>query len=122
MTKPDISLEHSKAVVSDMASRIFAAYIVRGEVKDGEESTWMERSIREAVKIAKAIDASIETEKNSTLGKEGSCDRKKHASSEILEGSQRQPNVKERTPESELDSIIDEALSGNDVPTRKQQS
>lgn len=84
MTKPDITLEHSKAVVCDMASRIFAAYIVRGEVKDGEESNWMERSIREAVKIAKTINASIESEKTPYQMKKP-LSLKKHAHPRLLQ-------------------------------------
>ena len=62
MTKPDITLEPSKAVVSNMAAQIYAAYITRGAVKDGEEASWMQRSIREAVRIAKTVDASVESD------------------------------------------------------------
>lgn len=62
MPKPDITLEPSKGVVAQMAARIYAAYIARGAVSEGEESQWMQRSIREAVRIARTVDASIESE------------------------------------------------------------
>jgi len=62
MTKPDITLEPSKGVVAGMAAQIYAAYIARGAVKDGEESSWMQRSIREAVRIARTVEASTESE------------------------------------------------------------
>ena len=61
MPKPGITLDPSKAVISQMAAQIYAAYIIHGVVKDEERVSWMERSIREAVRIAKTVDASIET-------------------------------------------------------------
>ena len=62
MAKPDITLEPSKGVVSEMAAQIYSAYIIRGDVQEGEEDQYMERSIREAVRIAKTVERSVETE------------------------------------------------------------
>lgn len=62
MAKPDVTLDPSKGVVAQMAARIYAAYITRGAVKDGEEASWMQRSIREAVRIAKTVAASVESD------------------------------------------------------------
>ena len=61
MTKPEITLEPSKGVVSAAASRIFAAYVVAGRVGDDDVDSWIKRSIREAVAIARIIDTSIES-------------------------------------------------------------
>jgi hypothetical protein len=44
-----------------MAAQIYAAHIIHGEVTDEEKISWMERSIREAVRIAKTVEASIAT-------------------------------------------------------------
>jgi len=111
MTKPDITLEPSKGVISEMAARIYSAYIVRGEVRDGEETKWMERSIREAVRIAKTVEASIETD-DAPAGAENP-----HAS----DGEMPAPSGEGSAEKSELDGVIDEALSGKDVPTRKSK-
>ena len=62
MSKPAITLEPSKGVVSEMAAQIYSAYIIRGDVQEGEEDQYMERSIREAVRIAKTVERSVETE------------------------------------------------------------
>ena len=61
MSKPDITLQPSKGVVSEAAARIYAAYIAAGLVKDEETDTWIKRSIREAIIIAKTINASVES-------------------------------------------------------------
>jgi hypothetical protein len=118
MTKPDIKLEHGKGVVSEMASRIFAAYIIRGEVKEGEESSWMERSIREAVKIAKTIDASIDTEKDPEEQLEKSATS---AANQKSKNAKLTKKAEEAPTESELEDIIDEALSAEDVMKRKKE-
>jgi len=70
MTKPDITLERSKGVVSQMAAQIYAAYIARGALKDGEEANWMQRSIREAVRIAKTVAASVESDDEPDSGRD----------------------------------------------------
>ena len=59
MGKKHFRLQHSESVVVHAASRIYAAYIASGRVADGEESRWMERSIREAMSITQAVDDSI---------------------------------------------------------------
>ena len=54
-----LRLQHSESVVVQAAAQIYAAYIAAGRVADGQEASWMERSIREAIRIAKAADAAI---------------------------------------------------------------
>ena len=61
MSKPEITLEPSQGVLSAAASRIFAAYVAAGRVKDDDVASWIKRSIREAVAIAKIIGTSIES-------------------------------------------------------------
>lgn len=121
MSKPDITLEPSKGVISEMAAQIYAAYIIRGEVKDGEEAKWMQRSIREAVRIAKTVATSVETDdeadtSENTTASNGTA----HVPATASKDTTPTPNIKEKTTESELDGIIDEALSGNAAPARKK--
>mgnify|MGYP001228285646 CR=1 FL=1 len=59
MAKPYISLQPSEAVITTAAAQIYAAYIIAGRVAEGSESQWMERSIREAIRIAKTTDAAV---------------------------------------------------------------
>lgn len=54
-----LKLQHSESVVIQAAAQIYAAYIAAGRVAEGEEARWMERSIREAIRIARATDASV---------------------------------------------------------------
>lgn len=61
MSKPDITLHPSKGVISEAAARIYAAYIAAGLVKDKETHAWIKRSIREAIIIAKTVNASVES-------------------------------------------------------------
>lgn len=57
-----LSLQPSELAVVHAASTIYAAYISSGRVNDGEEKTWMEKSIREAIQIAKTADAAIQSD------------------------------------------------------------
>jgi hypothetical protein len=61
MSKPDITLQPSKGIISEAAARIYAGYVAAGRVKDEDAETWIKRSIREAIVIAKTVDASIES-------------------------------------------------------------
>jgi len=54
-----LKLQHSESVVVQAAAQIYAAYIATGRVPEGEEARWMERSIREAIRIARATDAAV---------------------------------------------------------------
>jgi hypothetical protein len=54
-----LKLQHSESIVVQAAAQIYSAYIAAGRVADGEEARWMERSIREAIRIAKATDAAV---------------------------------------------------------------
>lgn len=54
-----LKLQHSESVVVQAAAQIYAAYIAAGRVPEGEEARWMERSIREAIRIARTTDAVV---------------------------------------------------------------
>jgi len=118
MTKPDITLEPSKGVVSQMAAQIYAAYITRGTVKEGEEATWMQRSIREAVRIARTVDASIESDDEpdshqaSTAGGNRATAPGSPASPAAApDGSPAAETVVPSPEDAEFDEVMGEALS-----------
>lgn len=54
-----LKLQNSESVVISAAVQIYSAYISTGRVAEGDEETWMTRSIKEAIKIATATDAAI---------------------------------------------------------------
>ncbi len=56
MSKAHLKLQHSESVVVHVAGQIYSAYIIAGRVTEGEEDGWMERSIREAMRIAVTTD------------------------------------------------------------------
>lgn len=62
MTKPDITLQPSKGVVTQAAAQIYAAYIAAGRVQDDNGDEWLKRSIRDAVTIARTVDASVQSD------------------------------------------------------------
>jgi len=57
--KTHLSLQQSEGLVFQSAAVIYAAYISAGRVADGEEAKWMERSIREAIRMAKTTEAAV---------------------------------------------------------------
>ena len=61
--QPYLKLEQTEGVVTQVAGQIYAAYIAAGKVKDGTEDEWMTRSIREAIRIARTVDDTIQADK-----------------------------------------------------------
>jgi hypothetical protein len=59
MAKSYLKLQQSEAVVIRSAAQIYAAYIAAGRVADGEEAEFMQRAIRDAIRIAKATDEAV---------------------------------------------------------------
>ena len=57
--RKQLKLQHSESVVIHAASRIYAAYIMQGWVVENSEDEWIQRSIREAVKMAEATDSAV---------------------------------------------------------------
>lgn len=54
-----LKLQHSESVVLQVAAQLYSAYVIAGRVKEGDEATWMERSIRDAIAMAEATDAAV---------------------------------------------------------------
>ncbi|MCA9117967.1 MAG: hypothetical protein KDA79_23005 [Planctomycetaceae bacterium] len=62
MKKRSLSLQPSEAVVVHAASRIYAAAIASGRVKEGQEDEWIRRSINDAFRIAHLADEAIQSD------------------------------------------------------------
>ncbi len=62
MARPSLTLHPSEAVVVQAAAVIYAAYITTGRVVEGREQEWMQRSIQEALWIARTTDDSIQSD------------------------------------------------------------
>jgi hypothetical protein len=62
MAKPNISLKPTEQTLTSAASRIYAAYITAGRVDEGQEKQWMDRAIREAIRIGRIIDESVQSD------------------------------------------------------------
>lgn len=112
MPKPDITLEPTKQVVSQMAARIYAAYIARGAVQQGDEAKWMQRSIREAVRIARTVEASIESGEEPAAEDEGGSEPSVTAPGERTAPS---PKGESQSPASQRAQQALEDLSFNDI-------
>jgi len=59
MAQTHISLKSTEQAIVTAAATIFAGYLTAGRVAEGDEDTWLKRSITDAVRIAKATDSSI---------------------------------------------------------------
>lgn len=62
MNKPYLSLQPSEAVVVQAAAQIFAAYVTSGRAPEGEEESWIRRAVDDAIRIARAVDAAIQSD------------------------------------------------------------
>jgi hypothetical protein len=62
MTKLRLNLHPSEATVVQSAAAIYAAYISAGRVPEGQEQSWIERSIREAVLVARLTDEAVHSD------------------------------------------------------------
>jgi hypothetical protein len=60
MAEPEyLNLESNEIDVLAASARIYAAYIGAGRVAEGSEAQWMERSVAEAISLAKRVDARV---------------------------------------------------------------
>jgi hypothetical protein len=62
MTKPDVTLQPSKGVITQAAAQIYAAYVAVGRVQGDNSDQWIKQAIRDAIAIARTIDASVQSD------------------------------------------------------------
>ena len=62
MAKPYVSLQPSEGIITTAAANIYTAYISAGRVTEGNEEEWIDRSIKEAISIARKTDATIQSD------------------------------------------------------------
>jgi hypothetical protein len=56
MAKNYLELQRTEGIVIEAAATIYAGYISSGRVGEGQEAEYIQRSIREAIQIAKITD------------------------------------------------------------------
>ena len=56
MAKTYLTLQPSEGVILTAAAQIYSGYVIAGRVPDGEEQKWLEKSLREAIRLARATD------------------------------------------------------------------
>ncbi len=62
MAKPYVTLQPTEKVIAAAAARIYAAYIIAGRVNNDNQQEWIDRSIEEAITIARKTDATIQSD------------------------------------------------------------
>jgi hypothetical protein len=119
MPKAEITLGSSQRAISQMAAQIYAAYITRGLVKDGDQTSWMRRSIREAARIAKTVSVSIRPADQATSRHNSATGRRKVSASSSRRVSRAEAKARPAAEarhsdpeEIQFDEIVEEALSG----------
>ncbi|NQT39931.1 MAG: hypothetical protein HQ581_20730 [Planctomycetes bacterium] len=59
MAKTYLSLQQSEGYIVLAAAKIYAAYVGSDRFEEAQEEAYMEKSIRDAIRIAKTVDAAI---------------------------------------------------------------
>lgn len=59
MSQVHLKLRASESVVISAAASIYSAYIMNGQVEEGEQEEWRERAIQDAVELARRLDSMI---------------------------------------------------------------
>ncbi len=59
MAKVYLTLQQSEGYVILAASQIYAAYIAAGRVEDGKEAPFIEKAIRDAMRIARTVETNV---------------------------------------------------------------
>lgn len=62
MKKPYIALQPSEGVLVQAAATIYAGYLTAGRVPEGNESDWIARSIKDAIRIAQTTDENVQSD------------------------------------------------------------
>ncbi len=63
MPRPNVTLQPSKRTVTRAATQIYAAYVAAGWLQKEEDAQpWIDRSVREAIAIARQVDASVQSD------------------------------------------------------------
>ena len=59
MERTVLTLQPSEQAILAAASRLYAAYVVSGQVAEGQEDGWRARSVREAICLAREVDERV---------------------------------------------------------------
>lgn len=59
MAKAYVRLQQSEGYIIEAAAQIYAAHVATGRLEEGQEAACMERSIRDAIRIAKTVDDAV---------------------------------------------------------------
>jgi hypothetical protein len=63
MPRPNVTLQPSKRTVTMAAAQIYSAYIAAGWMQKEEDVRgWIDRSIHEAIAIARSVEASVQSD------------------------------------------------------------
>lgn len=57
-----LQLQHSEGIVSQMAARIFAAYIASGQTQASNTEEFLDKSVALAVRLARKVDQALESD------------------------------------------------------------
>lgn len=57
-----LELQPSEMAIFRAASSIYSAYVSSGQVLPGEENTYMQKAIREAIQIAYAVERHVQSD------------------------------------------------------------
>ena len=60
--KTRITLQPTETAIFKAAAAIYAAYQSAGRVSDGQEQTWMDRALREALQLAQLTDTRVQSD------------------------------------------------------------
>jgi len=59
VSKPYVTLKPTEQTIVTAAATIYAGYVSGGKVADGSEKQWLQRSLKEAIALARLTDESV---------------------------------------------------------------
>lgn len=62
MGKPYIALQPSEGIIVQAAATIYAGYLTAGFVSGANESEWIARSIKAAIRMAQTTDENVQSD------------------------------------------------------------
>jgi hypothetical protein len=73
MASKKIDLNANGQAVTNAAALIYAAFVAQGKVKDGDEEKWLERAIKDAVRIARTVTKVVERDASGVSSSSGAA-------------------------------------------------
>lgn len=85
MSKPNVHLKPTEIAFVEAAAQLYAAYLISGRVKEGQEMEWMERALKDVLKFARAVEGVDAADSNGATRPQAAATRRNGSSPSSIE-------------------------------------